>query len=115
MKLGAVTEVPRDSGHPLHRARQEFETSQQVGNDPDYRYPARYLGAQATRQPIPPEPWARPHDPEEAPTLSDRTVTDLDAENTHSGFVRIRTITYRARLALERGDRNRPARQPEGF
>lgn len=99
----------------VHRARQEFETSLQVGRDPDYRYPSRYLGTQAADQPIPPEPWARPHDPEEVPTLSDRTVRDLDAENSHSGFVRIRAITHRTRLALERGNRNRnrPARRPE--
>jgi hypothetical protein len=96
----------------VRRGRHDFETSQKVGKDSDYRYPARYLGTQAADQPIPPEPWARPHDPEEAPTLSDRTVRDLDAENSHSGFVRIRAITHRTRLALERGARNRPARQP---
>jgi hypothetical protein len=97
---------------PNAEHRTELETSLRVGKDPDYRYPAHYLGAQAARQPIPPEPWERPHDPEEAPTLSDRTVKDMEAENSRLGFVRSQAITHRARLALERADRNRPACQP---
>jgi hypothetical protein len=94
----------------VRRARSELETSQQVGNDPDYRYPARYLGADAARQAIPPEPWARPYDPEERPTLSDRTVKELEAENSPFEFVRTQTITQRACIALERAHHHRPAR-----
>ena len=109
-RLAALTADPDPVR--VHRARREFETSLQAGKDPDYRYPARYLGAQAARQPIPPEPWARPYDPEAAPTLSDRTVTDLEAENRHSGFVRTQAITHRARLAREGADIPRPARSP---
>jgi hypothetical protein len=109
-RLAALTDTPDPVR--VRRARDEFETSRQVGKDPDYRYPARYLGAQAARHPIPPEPWARPYDPEEAPTLSDRTVKDLEAENSRFGFVRTQAITHRARLARERADPPGPARPP---
>jgi hypothetical protein len=96
----------------VRRSRHDFETSQKVGKDPDYRYPAHYLGAQAAHQPIPPDPWERSHNPEEAHTLSDRTVKDLEAENSRLEFVRSQAITNRARLALERAGRHRPTRQP---
>lgn len=109
-RLAALTDTPDQVR--VHQARLQFETSRQVAKDPDYRYPAHYLGAQAAHQPIPPDPWERPYDPEEAPTLSDRTVKDLEAENSHLGFVRTQAITNRARLALERAGRNRPACQP---
>jgi hypothetical protein len=109
-RLAALTDTPDPVR--VRRARTELETSLRVGKDPDYRYPAHYLGAQAARQPIPPEPWERPHDPEEAPILSDRTVKDMEAENSRLGFVRSQAITHRARLALERADRHRPACQP---
>jgi hypothetical protein len=109
-RLAALTDTPDPVR--VRRARNEFETSLQAGKDPDYRYPARYLGAQAARQPIPSDPWARPYDPEEAPTLSDRTVKDLDAENHPVGVVRTQAITHRARLALERAGRHRPTCQP---
>jgi hypothetical protein len=109
-RLAALTDTPDPVR--VRRARNEFETSLQSGKDPDYQYPARYLGAQAARQPIPPEPWARPYDPEAAPTLSDRTVKDLEAENSRFGFIRTQAITHRVRLALERADPPRPARPP---
>jgi hypothetical protein len=83
-------------------ARQDLETSRRVQLDGDYRYPARYLGAQAAHQPIPPDPGARPHDPEERPALSHRTVQDLEAENSPFTFVRTQAITARARVALGR-------------
>jgi hypothetical protein len=92
-------------------ARRDLETGQQAGTDPDYRYPARYLGAQAAHQPIPPDPGARPYDPEARPALSDRTVTDLDAENSPFAFVRTQAIADRGRAALERTQRPQPARQ----
>ena len=109
-RLAALTDTPDQVR--VHQARRQFETSRQVGTDPDYRYPARYLGAQAAHQPIPPNPWERSHDPEEALTLSDRTVKDLEAENSRFGFVRTQAITHRARLARERADPPRPARPP---
>ena len=109
-RLAALTDTPDHVR--VHQARLQFETSQQVGKDPDYRYPAHYLGAQAAHQPIPPDPWERSHDLEEALTLSDRTVKDLEAENSRLEFVRSQTITNRARLALERADRHRPICQP---
>jgi hypothetical protein len=40
----------------LARLRQQLELAERAGADPDYRYPARYLGPQAARQPIPPDP-----------------------------------------------------------
>ncbi len=92
-------------------ARRDLETSQRVGKDPDYRYPARYLGEQAAHQPIPPDPGARLHDPEERPALSDRTVKELEAENSPFTFVRTQALTGRARAALERTHRHQPARQ----
>jgi hypothetical protein len=90
-------------------ARRDWETSQQVSRDPDYRYPARYLGEQAARQPIPPDPQARPHEPEERPALGDRTVKELEAENSPYVFVRTQAITGRARAALQRTQRPQPA------
>jgi hypothetical protein len=107
-----ASDAARADAELVATARHNLETSQRVGKDPDYRYPARYLGAQAARQPIPPEPGARPYDPEAAPTLSDRTVKDLEAENSRFGFVRAQAITNRARLARERAGRHRPACQP---
>jgi hypothetical protein len=92
-------------------ARRDWETSRRVQVDGDYRYPARYLGVEAAHQPIPPDPGARPHDPEERPTLGDRTVKDLEAENSPYGFVRTQAVTHRARLALERAHLQQPARQ----
>ena len=40
----------------LARMRQQFETSRRAQGATGYRYPARYLGARAARQPIPPDP-----------------------------------------------------------
>jgi hypothetical protein len=40
----------------LGRMRADFELERRTGGVPGYRYPARYLGARAARQPIPPDP-----------------------------------------------------------
>jgi hypothetical protein len=106
-RLAALTDPPDQVR--VRRARIQLETSQQVGKDPDYRYPARYLGVDAARQPIPPEPGARPYDPEERPALGDRTVKDLEAENSPFTFVRTQAVTHRAHIALER-THHQPAR-----
>ena len=104
-------------GEPDHawvrRGRQDFETSQQVGKDPDYRYPTRYLGPAAARQPIPPDPSMRLHDPEERPSLGERVGKALEEENSRFPFVREQVIRERAQLAQERGERRRPARHPQ--
>jgi hypothetical protein len=106
-RLAALTDPPDQVR--VRRARIQLETSRQVGNDPDYRYPARYLGVDAAHQPIPPDPWARPNDPEERPALGDRTVKDLEAENSPFTFVRTQAVTHRAHIALER-THHQPAR-----
>ena len=96
----------------VRRGRHDFETSQKVGKDPDYRYPARYLGAQAARQPIPPDPSMRLHDPEERPSLGERAGKALEEENSRVAFVREHAIRERAQSALERAERQRAPRQP---
>jgi hypothetical protein len=106
-----ATKSARTDAELVATARRDLETSQRVGKDPDYRYPARYLGIQAVHQPIPPEPGARLHDPEERPALGERTVKELEAENSPYVFVRTQAITGRARAALERAHRPQPARQ----
>jgi hypothetical protein len=40
----------------LARARADFELERRTGGAGGYRYPARYLGPKAARQPIPPDP-----------------------------------------------------------
>ncbi len=40
----------------LARMRRDFETSHRAQGAHGYRYPARYLGPRAARQPIPPDP-----------------------------------------------------------
>jgi len=65
--------------------------------------------AVAQHQPIPPEPGARPYDPEERPALGDRTVKELEAENSPFTFVRTQAVTQRAHTALER-THHQPAR-----
>jgi hypothetical protein len=92
----------------VRRWRQQLEISQRARGD-DYRYPARYLGPAAARQPIPPDPWARLHDPEERPALGERAGKALEEENSRLPFVREHAITQRARIALERAQRQRPA------
>jgi len=59
-----------DAGEPdevwVARARQRFtHTARTWGDDPDYRYPARYLGPAAAHQPnlLTPGPPARPAPP----------------------------------------------------
>lgn len=105
-------------GEPDHawmrRGRQDFETSQQVGKDPDYRYPARYLGPAAARQPIPPDPSMRLHDPEERPCLGERVGKALEEENGSFAFVREHAIRERAHLAEEHAPRQRPGRPHPG-
>jgi hypothetical protein len=93
----------------VRRWRQQLETSQQVRGNHHYRYPARYLGPGAARQPIPPDPWARPHDPEERPSLGERAGKAMEEENSPSEFVRTQAVTTRAQAALERAQRQRPA------
>lgn len=107
-RLAALTDTPDQVR--VRRARSQLETSQQVGNDPDYQYPARYLGVDAARQPIPPDPGARPYDPEERPSLGDRTVKELEAENSPFTFVRTQAVTQRARIAMERAHGHQSAR-----
>ena len=55
-----------DSAEPaparLARLRHQLELAERAGPDPDYHYPARYLGAQAARQPIPPDPDRQPRE-----------------------------------------------------
>jgi hypothetical protein len=106
-----ATKSARTDAELVATARRDLETSRRVQVDGDYRYPARYLGEQAARQPIPPEPGARLHDPEEHPALGDRTVKELEAENSPFTFVRTQAITGRARAALERAHRPQPACQ----
>jgi hypothetical protein len=105
-----ATQAARSDADLVATARRDLETSQQAGNDPDYRYPARYLGTQAARQPIPPQPGARLQDPEERPALGDRTVTELEAENSPYAFVRTQAIIGRAQAARQRAQRPQPAR-----
>jgi hypothetical protein len=92
-------------------ARRELEISRRVQLDGDYRYPARYVGVEAARQPIPPDPGRRLHDPEERPALGDRTVKELEAENSPYAFVRTQAITARAQATMQRAHRPQPARQ----
>jgi hypothetical protein len=106
-----VAEAARADAELVATARRDWETSRRVQVDGDYRYPARYLGAQAARQRIPPDPGARLHDPEERPALGDRTVKELEAENSPYTFVRSQAITGRAQAALQRASRPQPARQ----
>jgi hypothetical protein len=98
----------------VRRSRHDYETSQQLGKDLDYRYPARYLGAQAARQPIPPDPSMRLHDPEERPSLGERVGKALEEENGSFAFVREHAIRERAHLAQERAQRQRPGRPHPG-
>jgi hypothetical protein len=104
------TDAARADAELVATARRDLETSHQVGKDPDYRYPARYLGAQAAHEPIPPDPGARLHDPEERPALGDRTVKELEAENSPFTFVRTQAITSRAKERAHRPQPARPAR-----
>jgi hypothetical protein len=106
-----ATKSARTDAERVATARQDWETSRRVQVDGDYRYPARYLGTQAAHQPIPPEPGARLHDPEERPALGERTVRDLEAENSPFTFVRTQAITGRAQAALQRTHRPQPTRQ----
>jgi hypothetical protein len=103
-----AADAARADAELVATARQDLETSHRVQVDRDYRYPARYLGTQAA---IPPDPGTRLHDPEERPALGDRTVKELETENSSFAFVRTQAITGRARAALQRAHRAQPARQ----
>jgi hypothetical protein len=105
-----ATQAARTDAELVATARRDLETSRRAQIDGDYRYPARYLGHEAARQPIPPEPGARLHDPEERPALGDRTVQDLEAENSPFTFVRTQAITSRAQERAHRPQPARPAR-----
>jgi hypothetical protein len=95
----------------VRRWRRELEISQRVKGNHSYRYPARYLGPDAARQPIPPDPWTQPHDPEERPSLGERAGKALEKENSPSEVVRTLAVTERAQAALERAHRQRPIQQ----
>jgi hypothetical protein len=106
-----ATKSARTDAELVATARQDLETSRRVQIDGDYRYPVHYLGAQAARQPIPPDPGARVHDPEERPALGERTVKELEVENSPFTFVRTQAITRRAQAAArQRAHRPQPAR-----
>jgi hypothetical protein len=105
-----AADAARADAELVATARQDLETSRRAQADGDYRYPAHYLGVQAARQPIPPDPAARLHDPEERPALGDRTVKELEAENSPYAFVRTQAITGRARAARRWAQRPQPAR-----
>jgi hypothetical protein len=105
-----AADAARADAELVATARRDWETSRRVQVDGDYRYPARYLGAQAAHQPIPPDPGARLHDPEERPALGDRTVKELEAENSPFTFVRTQAITGRAPATRQRAHRPQPAR-----
>ncbi len=51
-----AADVAASEGERLARMRRDFEASRRVQGATSYRYPARYLGARAARQPIPPDP-----------------------------------------------------------
>jgi len=51
-----AAEVAEPEPERLARERRDLETSRRVQGAHGYRYPARYLGARAARQPIPPDP-----------------------------------------------------------
>jgi hypothetical protein len=104
-----ATETATSDAELVATARRDLETSRRVQLDGDYRYPARYLGTQAAHQPIPADPGARPYDPEERHALGDRTVQDLEAENSPFTFVRTQAVTARARIAQEGPHRPPPA------
>ena len=106
-----AADAARADAELVATARRDLETSRRAQLDDDYRYPARYLGAQAAGQPIPPDPGALLHDPEERPALGDRTIKDLEAENSPFAFVRAQAITARAQATLQRTHRPQPARQ----
>jgi hypothetical protein len=101
-----AADAARADAELLATARRDLEISRRAQVDGDYRYPARYLGVQAARQPIPPDPGARLHDPEERLALGDRTVQELEAENSLFAFVRTQAITARGQ---ERVHRPQPA------
>jgi hypothetical protein len=105
-RLAALADQPDQQR--VRRWRRELEISQRARGD-DYRYPTRYLGPDAARQPIPPDPWARLHDPEERPALGERAGKALEEENSKLAFVREHAITQRAQVAVERAQRQRPA------
>jgi hypothetical protein len=96
-----AADAARADAELVATARRDLETSRRVQLDGDYRYPARYLGVEAARQPILPDPGARPYDPEERPALGDRTVKELEAENSRFVFVRTQAITARAQPARQ--------------
>ncbi len=51
-----AADIAESDAERLARQRRDFETSRRVQGAHGYRYPARYLGARAARQPIPPDP-----------------------------------------------------------
>jgi hypothetical protein len=51
-----AADVAEPEPERLARQRRDFETSRRVQGTSGYRYPARYLGPRAARQPIPLDP-----------------------------------------------------------
>jgi hypothetical protein len=51
-----AADVAEPEPERLARQRRDLETSRRVQGAHGYRYPPRYLGARAARQPIPPDP-----------------------------------------------------------
>lgn len=106
-RLAALGDTPDQVR--VRRARSQLETSQQSAKTPITGIQPATWGVDAARQPIPPDPGARPYDPEERPALGDRTIKELEAENSPFTFLRTQAVTHRARIALER-TRHQPAR-----
>jgi hypothetical protein len=84
----------------VRRARSEFETSRRVAKDPDYRYPARYLGPAAAHQPIVADPDRQPWEPEEPASLGQRVHDALATENSPLAWVREHAVQERAESAV---------------
>jgi hypothetical protein len=92
------------------RARRNWVLGRRIdAGDEAYRYPARYLGPAAAREPIPPDPDAVAFEIEPAAALGERPAEALCEENRPSAWLRERAITKRARQAAAPAERAHPA------